>query len=66
MCTLARFDLANRGVRQTVQSHAFYARLLVFGDTLAQPHFAVVNCSEAVISVFYFPVLMCSLIFLQL
>ena len=63
MCTLVRFDLANRGVRQPVQSHAFYARLLVFGDTLAQPHFDVVNCSEAVMSVFYFPVLIRSLMF---
>jgi len=66
MCTLARFDLANRGVRQPVQSHAFYARLLVFDDTLTQPHLAVVNCSEAVMSVFYFPVLIRTLIFLQL
>jgi len=66
MCTLARFDLANRGVLQPVQSHAFYARLLIFGDTLAQPHFAVVNCSEAVMNVFYFPVLIRNLIFLQL
>jgi len=44
----------------------FYARLLVFGDTLSQPPFAVVNCSEGVMSVFYFPVLIRSLIFLQL
>jgi len=30
------------GVRQPVQPHTFYARLLVFDETLAQPHFAVV------------------------
>jgi len=52
LCTLARFDLANRGVRQPVQPHT-YARLLVFDETFAQPHFAVVNCSDAVMSVFY-------------
>ena len=32
----------------------------------AQHHFAVANCSDAVMSVFYYPVLMRSLIFLQL
>jgi len=46
LCGLARFDLANRGVRQPVQPHT-YARLLVFDETLAQPDFAVVNCSDA-------------------
>ena len=54
LCSLARFDLAYRGVRQPVQRHT-YARLLVFDVTLAQPHFAVVNCSDAVMSVFYSP-----------
>jgi len=54
LCSLARFDLANRAVqpRQTVQPHT-YARLLVFDETLAHPQFAVVNCSGAVMSVFY-------------
>jgi len=52
LCSLARFDLANRGVRQPVQPYT-YARLLVFDKALAQPHFAVVNCSDAVMSVFY-------------
>jgi len=61
MCSLARFALANRGVRQTVQPHTFYARLLEFDNTLAQPRFAVVNCSDAVMSVFYYPVLTCNL-----
>jgi len=54
LCSLARFDLANRSVRQPVQPHT-YARLLLFDETLAQPHFAVVNCSDAVMSVFYSP-----------
>ena len=50
LCSLARFDLANRGVCQPVQPHT-YARLLVFDETLAQPHFAAVNFSDAVMSV---------------
>ena len=54
LCSLASFDLANRGVRQPVQPYT-YARLLVFDKTLAQPHFAVVNCSDAVMSVLYSP-----------
>jgi len=41
-------------MRQTVQPHT-YARLLVFNETLPQPHFAVVNRSDAVMSVFYSP-----------
>ena len=52
LCSLARFDLANRGVRQPVQPHT-YARLLVFDEALVQSHFAVANCSDAVMSVFY-------------
>jgi len=63
---LATIDLANGGVRQPVQPHAFYAPPLVFNKTLAQPHFAVANCSDAAMSVFYSPVLTRSLIFLQL
>jgi len=54
LCGLARFDLANWAVRQTVLTHT-YARLLVFDETLAQPHFAVVNCSDAVIIVRFTP-----------
>jgi len=50
LCSLARFDLPNRGVRQPVQPHTC-ARRLVFDGTLAQPHFSVVNCSDAVMSV---------------
>ena len=61
---LAWLDLANRGVRQTVQPHAFYAPLLVFDKSSAQPDFTVANCSDAVMSVFYFPILTRSLIFL--
>jgi len=52
LCSLARFDLANRTV-QAVQPHT-YARLLIFNETLAQPNFAVVSCSDAVMSVFYY------------
>jgi len=54
LCSSARFDLANWGVRQPVQPHT-NAQLLVFDDTLVQPNFAVVNCSDAVMSVFYSP-----------
>jgi len=57
LCSLARFDLANRGVCQPVQLHTFYARLVVFDKTLAQSHFAVVNCSDALMNVFYSRVL---------
>jgi len=42
LCSLARFHFANRVVRQPVHYHTFYARLLVFDKTLAQPHFTVV------------------------
>ena len=52
-------------MRQPVQPRTFYARLLVFDETLAQSHFAVVNCSDVVMSVIYIPVLTHSLIFLQ-
>jgi len=51
LCSSARFDLASRGVHQPVQPHTFYARLLVFDKTSAQPHFAAVDCSDAVTSV---------------
>ena len=51
LCGFARFDLANRGVHQPVQPHTFCARLLVFDKTSAQPDFAAVNCSDAVMSV---------------
>jgi len=66
LCSFAKFDLANQGVRQPVQPHTFNAQLLVFDKTLAQPDFAVVNCSDVVMSVFHSPVLTRSLIFLQL
>jgi len=62
LCSLSRFHLSNQGMRQSVQPHAFCARLLVFDKTSAQPDFAVVNCSDAVMSAYYFPVLMRSLI----
>jgi len=61
LCSEARFDLANRDVRQP---YTFYARLLVFDKTLVYPDFAVVNCSDALMSVFYSPALTLSLTFL--
>jgi len=39
---------------------------LVFHETLPQPHFAVVNCSDVAMSVFYSPVLTPSLIYSQI
>ena len=62
-CTLAKFDLANQGVRQPAQPHTSNPQLLVFDKTLAQPDFAVVNCFDVVMSVFHSPVLTRSLIF---
>jgi len=69
LCTLSaleKLDLANQGVRQPVQLHSFNDQLPVFDETLEQPDFAVVNCSDVVMSVFHSPVLTRSLIFLQL
>ena len=63
---LAKFDLANQGVRQPVQLHTFNAQLPVFKETLVQPDFVVVNCSDVVMSVFHSPVLTRNLLFLQL
>jgi len=66
LCSLARLDLENWVVHQTVQPHTFYGRLLVLDKTLVQPHFAVVNGSDAVMSVFHSIVLTRNVIFLQL
>jgi len=66
LCSLVKFDLANQGVHQLVQPHTFNVQLLVFDETLAQPDFVVVNCSDVVMSVFHSPVLTRSLLFLQL
>ena len=66
LSALAKFDLANQGVRQPVQLHTFNAQLPVFKETLVQPDFVVVNCSEVVMSVFHSPVLTRNLLFLQL
>jgi len=63
LCTLAKFDLANQGVRQPAQPHTSNPQLLVFDESLAQPDFAVVNCFDVVMSVFHSPVLRVSLIF---
>ena len=66
LSVLAKFDLANQGVRQPVQLYAFNAQLPVFDETFEQPDFVVVNCSDVVMSVFHSPVLTRSLNFLQL
>jgi len=50
------------GLRQPVQPYT-YDRLLVFDKTSAQPYFAVITCSDAVMSMFYSIVLTRSLIF---
>jgi len=65
-CVVLQDSILQTGVRQTVQPDTFYARRLVFDKTSAKHHFAAVNCSDAVMSVFCYPVLICSLIFLQL
>jgi len=66
LCSLAKFELANQGVRRPVQTYTFTAQLPAFDETLAQPDFDVVNCSDVVMSVFHSPGLTRSLIFLQL
>ena len=66
LCSLVKFDLGNQGLRQPVQPHTSNAQLLVFDKTSAQPHFAVVNCSDVGMSVFHSPILTPRLIFLQL
>ena len=63
LCGLVKFDLANQGLRQPVQPHTFNVQLLVFDETLVQPQFAVVNCSDVGMSVFHSHVLTRSLIF---
>ena len=66
-CVVQQDSILQTGVCvKTIQPHTFCAPLLVFDKTSAQPHFAAVNCSDAVMSVFYSPVLTRSLIFLQL
>ena len=66
LCSWAKFDLVNQDVRQSVQPHTFNAQLLVFDETVEQPDFEVVNCSDVMMSVFHSTVLTRSLIFLQL
>jgi len=66
-CVVSQDSIIQTGMCiPSVQLHTFYARLLVFNKTLTQPHFAVVNCSDSLMSVFYFPVLTRSLTYLQL
>jgi len=43
----SRIRSCKPGVRQPVQPHTFYTRLLVF-ETVAQPDFPVVNCERLV------------------
>ena len=61
----------DRGIRgcfatALLQPHTFYAPLLIFDKTLEQLDFVVVDCSDAVMSVFHTPVFTRSLIFMQL
>jgi len=54
LCSLAKIDISNRGVRQSVQPHTFNAQLPVFDKTLTQPGLAVVNADyDVVIRVFH-------------
>ena len=66
LSALAKFDLANQGVRQPVQLHTFNAQLPEFKETLVQPDFVGVNCSDVVMSVFHSPVSTRIVLFLQL
>ena len=54
ICSLAGFDLAKckPGCASDSPAAHFLCSLLVFDETLAQPYFAVVNCSDAMMSVF--------------
>jgi len=52
LVSFGKIRSSNPGVRQPIQPHT-YARLLIFDETFAQPDFAVVNCSDVVMSVFY-------------
>ena len=53
LCSLARFYLANSGVRQTAQSHTFSCSTALIRRDISEPHFAVVNCSDVVMSVLF-------------
>jgi len=46
-CVVQQDSILQTGVYSALQPHTFYARLRVFDKTLAQPRFAVVNCSDA-------------------
>jgi len=53
-CVLyAHFSILAIRVRKRIQPHT-YARLFVYAKALTQPDFTAVNCSDAVMSVFYF------------
>jgi len=66
LCTFARFDLDS--ILQTGVCASRSSRTLSMLDCShsTRHRFAAVNCSDAVMSVFYAPVLTCSQIFLQL
>jgi len=56
-----------RGVRQPVQPYFILCSTArIRQDIIAQSHSVVVNCTDALMSVFYSPVLTLSLVFLQL
>ena len=61
-CVVQQDSILQTGVCAS-QSNTFYAPLLLFDKTLVQLDFSVVNCSVAVMSVIYSPVLTRSLIF---
>jgi len=52
LCCLARFDLASRCVCQPIQPLT-YTQLLVSDEALPQRDFAIINCSDAMMTLFY-------------
>jgi len=61
-CVVQQDSILQTGVCAS-QSNTFYAPLLVVNERSARLDFSVVNCSVAVMSVIYSPVLTRSLIF---
>ena len=58
-------SILQTGVCASQSSRTLCAEPLVFDKAFAQPHFSVVNCSDAVMSVFFYHVLTRSVIFLE-
>jgi len=52
-CVVQQNSILQNGVCVRQSSTNVYARLLVFDKTLTQSHFVVVNCPDALMSVFY-------------